>query len=148
MAIKHSITRRPHKGTARPQTADEFERPEPGPGTLGITREAAQRHYVHVRECTERLAQKLAADDTPTLVRIVLERYLSDLGSEYFRRPQVVRAAFEAVCLEISRPPFPPPLVSNTGEVVGQLEELLNLDTQRSLAEARRMQRRGFLSRT
>ena len=147
MAIKNTITRRPHKGTARPQTLDEFERPQPGPGTLGITREAAQRHYAHVRECTERIAQKLAADDTPKLVRRVLERYLSDLGSQYFRHPQVVRAAFEAVCLEISRPPFPPALVSDAGEVVGQLEELLNLDAQRSLTEARRIQRRGFLSR-
>jgi hypothetical protein len=123
---------------------DDFKAPEVRPGTIGATREDQQRNYAHVRECAERIAQKLEAEDTPKLVKKILERYLSDLGAQYMRYPRVVRVAYEEICLAVSRPPFPLHVVVSD-DYVGHLEELLNRDPQRSLAEARRIQGHGFL---
>lgn len=155
MATKNITKGKPRKGakasktTTKPQAAprvvDDFQAPVVHPGRIGATYADNQRNYAHVRECGERIAQKLEAEETPKAVRRVLEFYLSDLGAQFFRHPAVVRAAYEAVCLVVSHPPFPQPLVTGDGDYVGRIEELLNRDPQRSLAEAGRLQKQGFL---
>ena len=124
---------------------DDFRAPHPAVGSLGLTSKDAQRHYEHVKECAIRIAEKLESANTPTLTRRVLEAYLSALGAQYFIDPKVVRAAYEQVCLCVSRPPFPLPPNAGLGDYVGNIEELLNRDPKRSLAEARRLARHGFL---
>lgn len=131
------------KATSKAKVADDFRAPEVRPGRRGATYEDNQKNYAHVRECAERIAQKLEAEDTPELVRRVLEAYLSDLGAQWFKYPSVVRAAYEAVCLVVSHPPFP--LRVETRDYYGRVEKLLSRDPERSLAEARRLQRHGLL---